>query len=177
MSPRILTSILFGLVQARHAHDLADSSRLMKQGRLERFERNGSETVNTTAHTVERLRVKLNPRGPLDQASTRRGLLTRLRTVAAPAFRGRRPRLRAVALGLEADPLIHKRHRSAPLTFRNQARFFAFLVQGKLRGGHAAHRGRIAMFKIVGTLPVKTRLPLVAWVLAGLVTLFSLVTS
>ena len=33
------------------------------------------------------------------------------------------------------------------------------------------------MFKIVGTLPVKTRLPLVAWVLAGLVTLFSLVTS
>jgi hypothetical protein len=33
------------------------------------------------------------------------------------------------------------------------------------------------MVKIVGTLPVKTRLPLVAWVLAGLVTLFSLVTS
>ena len=33
------------------------------------------------------------------------------------------------------------------------------------------------MFKIVGILPVKTRLPLVAWVLAGLVTLFSLVTS
>jgi hypothetical protein len=33
------------------------------------------------------------------------------------------------------------------------------------------------MFKIVGTLPVKTRLPLVGWVLAGLVTLFSLVTS
>jgi len=33
------------------------------------------------------------------------------------------------------------------------------------------------MFKIVGTLPVKTRLPPVAWVLAGLVTLFSLVTS
>ena len=33
------------------------------------------------------------------------------------------------------------------------------------------------MFKIVGTLPVKTRLPFVAWVLAGLVTLFSLVTS
>ena len=30
------------------------------------------------------------------------------------------------------------------------------------------------MFKIVGTLPVKTR---VAWVLAGLVTLFSLGTS
>ena len=29
------------------------------------------------------------------------------------------------------------------------------------------------MFKIVGTLPVKTRLPLGAWVLAGLVTLFS----
>ena len=33
------------------------------------------------------------------------------------------------------------------------------------------------MFKIVGTLPVKTRLPIVAWVFAGLVTLFSLVTS
>ena len=33
------------------------------------------------------------------------------------------------------------------------------------------------MFKIVGTLPMKTCLPLVAWVLAGLVTLFSLVTS
>ena len=33
------------------------------------------------------------------------------------------------------------------------------------------------MFKIVGTLPVKTRLPFVAWVLAGLVTLFSLGTS
>jgi hypothetical protein len=33
------------------------------------------------------------------------------------------------------------------------------------------------MFKIVGTLPVKTRLPFAAWVLAGLVTLFSLATS
>ena len=33
------------------------------------------------------------------------------------------------------------------------------------------------MFKIVGTLPVKTRLPFAAWALAGLVTLFSLVTS
>ncbi len=33
------------------------------------------------------------------------------------------------------------------------------------------------MFKIVGTLPVKTRLPFVAWVLAGLVTLFSFVSS
>ena len=33
------------------------------------------------------------------------------------------------------------------------------------------------MFKVVGTLPVKTRLPFVAWVLAGLITLFSLVTS
>jgi hypothetical protein len=33
------------------------------------------------------------------------------------------------------------------------------------------------MFKIVGSLPVKTRLPLKAWVLAGLVTLFSLATS
>jgi Mg2+/citrate symporter len=29
------------------------------------------------------------------------------------------------------------------------------------------------MFKIVGSLPVKTRLPLKAWVLAGLITLFS----
>ena len=33
------------------------------------------------------------------------------------------------------------------------------------------------MFKIVGTLPVKTRLPFAAWFLAGLVTLFSLGTS
>ena len=32
------------------------------------------------------------------------------------------------------------------------------------------------MFKIVGT-PVKTRLPFAAWALAGLVTLFSIVTS
>ena len=60
---------------------------------------------------------------------------------------------------------------------RNQARFTTFLVQGKFGGGHTEHLGRIAMFKIVGTLPVKTRLPPVAWVLAGLVTLFSLVTS
>jgi hypothetical protein len=33
------------------------------------------------------------------------------------------------------------------------------------------------MFKIVGTLPVKTRLPFAAWALAGLVTMFSLVKS
>jgi hypothetical protein len=33
------------------------------------------------------------------------------------------------------------------------------------------------MFKIVGTLPVKTRLPFTAWILAGLATLFSLLTS
>jgi hypothetical protein len=33
------------------------------------------------------------------------------------------------------------------------------------------------MFKIVGTLPVKTRLPSVAWALAGLVTLFSIANS
>ena len=33
------------------------------------------------------------------------------------------------------------------------------------------------MFKIVGTLPVKTRLPFVAWVLAGLITLVSLANS
>jgi hypothetical protein len=33
------------------------------------------------------------------------------------------------------------------------------------------------MFKIVGTPPVKTRLPFAAWFLAGLVELFSLVTS
>ena len=33
------------------------------------------------------------------------------------------------------------------------------------------------MFKIVGSLPVKTRLPFAAWALAGLVTLFSIVTS
>ena len=33
------------------------------------------------------------------------------------------------------------------------------------------------MLKIVGTLPVKTRLPFAAWALAGLVTLFSMVTS
>ena len=31
------------------------------------------------------------------------------------------------------------------------------------------------MLKIVGTLPVKTRLPFAAWALAGLVTLVSLV--
>ena len=33
------------------------------------------------------------------------------------------------------------------------------------------------MIKIVGTLPVKARLPFAAWALAGLVTLFSIVTS
>ena len=33
------------------------------------------------------------------------------------------------------------------------------------------------MARIVGNLPVKTRLPLEAWALAGLVTLFSLVCS
>lgn len=33
------------------------------------------------------------------------------------------------------------------------------------------------MFKIVGTLPVKTRLPFAAWALAGLVTIFSLANS
>jgi hypothetical protein len=33
------------------------------------------------------------------------------------------------------------------------------------------------MLKIVGTLPVKTRLPFAAWVLAGLVTIVSLVNS
>ena len=33
------------------------------------------------------------------------------------------------------------------------------------------------MFKIVDTLPVKTRLPFKAWALAGLVTLFSIVAS
>jgi hypothetical protein len=33
------------------------------------------------------------------------------------------------------------------------------------------------MLKIVGTHSVKTRLPFAAWALAGLVTLFSLVTS
>ena len=33
------------------------------------------------------------------------------------------------------------------------------------------------MFEIVRTLPVKTRLPFKAWVLAGLVTLFSIVAS
>jgi hypothetical protein len=33
------------------------------------------------------------------------------------------------------------------------------------------------MFKIVGTLPVKTRLPFAAWALARLVTLFSTVSS
>ena len=47
-----------------------------------------------------------------------------------------------------------------------------------MTGGQGTpHRGRIVMFKKVGTLPVKTRLPFGAWVLAGLVTLFSLVTS
>jgi hypothetical protein len=33
------------------------------------------------------------------------------------------------------------------------------------------------MFKIIGTLPVKTRLPFTAWLLAGVVTVFSLITS
>jgi len=33
------------------------------------------------------------------------------------------------------------------------------------------------MFKIAGTLPVKTRLPFAAWAFAGLVTIFSLITS
>ena len=33
------------------------------------------------------------------------------------------------------------------------------------------------MFKIVGTLPVKTRLPFAAWAFAGLVTLFAIVNS
>lgn len=33
------------------------------------------------------------------------------------------------------------------------------------------------MIKITGRIPVKTRLPLTAWVLAGLVTLFSMVSS
>jgi hypothetical protein len=33
------------------------------------------------------------------------------------------------------------------------------------------------MFRIVGSLPVRTRLPLEAWALAGLVALFSLVSS
>jgi hypothetical protein len=59
-------------------------------------------------------------------------------------------------------------------TKRGLPRFWCREIQGR---GTQAHRGRIAMFKIVGTLPVKTRLPLMAWVLAGLVTLFSLVTS
>ena len=34
-----------------------------------------------------------------------------------------------------------------------------------------------AMFKIAGTLPVKTRLPFAAWVIAGLVTIYSLMAS
>jgi len=33
------------------------------------------------------------------------------------------------------------------------------------------------MFRIVGSLPIRTRLPLEAWALAGLVALFSLVSS
>jgi hypothetical protein len=33
------------------------------------------------------------------------------------------------------------------------------------------------MIKITGSVPVKTRLPLTAWVFAGLVTLFSMVSS
>ena len=43
----------------------------------------------------------------------------------------------------------------------------------KLRSGHSEG---IAMVKIA-SVPVKTRLPLTAWVLAGVVTLFSLVSS
>jgi hypothetical protein len=34
-----------------------------------------------------------------------------------------------------------------------------------------------AMFKIAGTLPVKTRLPFAAWVIAGLVTIYSFMAS
>ena len=33
------------------------------------------------------------------------------------------------------------------------------------------------MFKIAGTLPVKTRLPFAAWVIAGLVTIYSFMAS
>jgi hypothetical protein len=33
------------------------------------------------------------------------------------------------------------------------------------------------MFRIVGSLPIRTRLPLEAWAVAGLVALFSLVSS
>jgi hypothetical protein len=33
------------------------------------------------------------------------------------------------------------------------------------------------MIKITSSVPVKTRLPLTAWVIAGLVTLFSMVSS
>lgn len=33
------------------------------------------------------------------------------------------------------------------------------------------------MVKITGGIPVKTRLPVTAWVLAGLITLFSMVSS
>jgi hypothetical protein len=33
------------------------------------------------------------------------------------------------------------------------------------------------MFRIVGSLPIRTRLPLEAWALAGFVALFSLVSS
>jgi hypothetical protein len=33
------------------------------------------------------------------------------------------------------------------------------------------------MRKIAGSLPVKTRVPLAAWILAGLVTLFSMLSS
>jgi hypothetical protein len=41
----------------------------------------------------------------------------------------------------------------------------------------SGHSEGIAMIKITASVPVKTRLPLTAWVLAGVVTLFSMVSS
>ena len=41
---------------------------------------------------------------------------------------------------------------------------------------HGTDHESWTFFKIAGTLPVKTRLPFAAWVIAGLVTIYSLVT-
>jgi hypothetical protein len=40
-----------------------------------------------------------------------------------------------------------------------------------------ATEGKLAMMKIIGGVPVKTRLPLTAWGLAALVALFSMISS
>jgi hypothetical protein len=45
------------------------------------------------------------------------------------------------------------------------------------RIGGQLSRGRIAMIRIAGAPPVKSRVPTSGWVLAGIVTLFSIASS